>query len=366
MNNPIQMLIDMFNTYGISPWLYGPLITGAWVLALLVAKKLVLRRLGQLAQLTPTRMDDFLVGEVISLPASIVIWGSAFALLGKLLPLDKDWLWLASVIFQTSLVLAVIVILDRVILKLLEIHSEKTAKLKLSGSILRGIVRGMILGLGALIFMDMIGVSITPIIASLGIGSLAVALGLQSTLSNLISGMQVMLGGTIRVGDFVKLASGDEGYVTEISWSRTRITTLPNNVIWVPNKEIIEGRLMNYHMPSKEIAVLVDVGVHYDSDLEKVERVTIETAREVLRGVKGAVENFDPFIRYHTFGSSSVNFTVILRAKEFTDQYLIKHEFVKALHKRYREEGVVIPYPIQTLDVSPQIVNRLQDIYRKD
>jgi len=102
-------------------------------------------------------------------------------------------------------------------------------------------------------------------------------------------------------------------------------------------------------MPDKELAVLVNLGVSYSSDLNKVERVTIEVAREVMKAVSGGVPDFDPFIRYHTFGDFSINFTVIMRAKEFKDQYLIKHEFIKKLHQRYIKEGIEIPFPIRTI-----------------
>ncbi len=102
-------------------------------------------------------------------------------------------------------------------------------------------------------------------------------------------------------------------------------------------------------MPEKELAVLVQVGVSYDSDLEKVEKITTEIAKEVMKTVPGGVPDFEPFIRYHTFGESSINFTVILRAKEFTDRFLITHEFIKRLKKRYDKEGIVIPFPIRTV-----------------
>ena len=98
------------------------------------------------------------------------------------------------------------------------------------------------------------------------------------------------------------------------------------------------------------MAVLINVGVHYNSDLKKVEKVTCEVAKEVMKEVLGGVPGFDPFIRYHTFGDFSINFTVILRAKEFVDQYLVKHEFVKRLHERYAKEGINIPYPIRAIN----------------
>jgi small-conductance mechanosensitive channel len=98
----------------------------------------------------------------------------------------------------------------------------------------------------------------------------------------------------------------------------------------------------------------VDLGVHYDSDLQRVEKVTIEVAREVMREVKGGVPGFEPFIRFHTFGDFSINFSVIMRGKEFTDQYLIKHEFVKRLHARYAAEKIVIPYPIRAINYAQE------------
>ena len=103
-------------------------------------------------------------------------------------------------------------------------------------------------------------------------------------------------------------------------------------------------------IPEKELAVLVNLSVHYNSDLKKVEQVTIETAREVMKEVRGGVPTFEPFIRYNTFGDSGIGFTVILRGKEFVDQYLIKHEFIKRLHEHYRCEGIVIPYPIRAIN----------------
>jgi len=124
---------------------------------------------------------------------------------------------------------------------------------------------------------------------------------------------------------------------------------LPNNVALIPNEKLTKAIVTNYYLPDKEMAVLVNLGVHYDSDLKKVEKITCEVAREIMKTVPGGVPGFEPFIRYNTFGDSSIGFTVILRAKEFADQYLIKHEFIKRLHERYKKENIIIPYPIRTI-----------------
>ena len=65
-------------------------------------------------------------------------------------------------------------------------------------------------------------------------------------------------------------------------------------------------------------------------------------------------------IRYHTFGNSSINFTVIMRTNEVAAQYLIKHEFIKKLDARYKKEGIVIPYPIRTLDLPEETLRQIK------
>jgi small-conductance mechanosensitive channel len=254
-------------------------------------------------------------------------------------------------ILKAATIIAFVLFVDRFINLVFKEYSNNVEILRSSGSVARGFARILVVGLGVLILLDSFGVSITPVIASLGIGSLAVALALQPTLENFFSGIQMVIDKPIQIGQFVKLESGEEGYVHKIGWRSTWVRMLPNNMVVIPNKNIVNSTIVNYYYPDKEMAVLVQVGVHYESDLEFVEKVTIDVARGTLKAVQGGVtEGFDPFIRYHTFADFSVNFTVILRVKEFVDQYLIKHEFVKNLHKRYAKEGIVIPYPIRAIN----------------
>jgi small-conductance mechanosensitive channel len=215
-------------------------------------------------------------------------------------------------------------------------------------SLTRNIAWAFIAILGLLVVLNGLGLSITPMLTALGVGGLAVALALQEPLANFFAGLFITLAGQIRVGDYVKLDSGQEGYVADFSWRSTRLRMLANNLIVVPNAKLAQAIVVNHHLPSQDLAVLVDVGVDYASDLRHVERVVMEVGREVMAEAAGGVPEFEPFIRYHTFGDSSINFTVILRAKEFVDQYVVKHEFVKRLHTRFNQEGIVIPFPIRT------------------
>ncbi len=216
-------------------------------------------------------------------------------------------------------------------------------------SLTRNIAWTLVAVLGMLVVLNGLGLSITPMLTALGVGGLAVALALQEPLANFFAGLFLTLAGQVRVGDYVKLDGGQEGYVTDFSWRSTRLRMLANNLVIVPNAKLAQATVVNHHLPSHDLAVLVEVGVDYASDLTNVERVVGDVGREVMTQVPGGVPDFEPFIRYHTFADSSVNFTVILRAKEFVDQYLVKHEFIKRLHARFGDEGIVIPFPIRTV-----------------
>ncbi len=228
--------------------------------------------------------------------------------------------------------------------------TSRTADAELpSANLISYLARAVVMLLGALVVLQALDIPITPLLTGLGVGGLAVGLALQDTLANLFAGIQLLLSKQVRVGDFIRLSSGEEGFVTDITWRYTTIRQLPNNYTIVPNAKLSSAVTSNFTMPDPEQSVVVQVGVSYDSDLEMVERVTIEVAREIQRTVDGAVQTHEPFTRYHTFGDSSINFSVILRGREYTAQYLIKHEFIKALHARYKKEGIEIPFPIRTV-----------------
>lgn len=342
--------INMLGIF-IPSWIIIPIAFLVWVAVLFFLKKLLLGSVRRLAGKTATSLDDILV-QSLDLPLTLLIVTSGGAVTERVVPLTThaEATVFFPLVFKAVTIVAVILFVDKFFNALLRAYAHKVDILKSSGGIARGFVRIAVIGLGSLVLLDSFGVSITPVLASLGIGSLAVALALQPTLENLFAGIQIVIDRPIQLGHFIRLESGEEGYVHRIGWRSTWVKMLPNNIVVIPNKALVNSKIINYYYPDTELAVVVEVGVHYGSDLERVERVTTEVARETLRQVPGGVADFAPFIRYHTFDDFSINFTVVLRVKEFSDTPLIKHEFIKRLHKRYAQEGIVIPYPIHAVN----------------
>jgi small-conductance mechanosensitive channel len=213
------------------------------------------------------------------------------------------------------------------------------------------IIKKVMLGIFGFIAFIMIlgqfGIEITAMVAALGIGGLAVALALQPTLGNFFSGAYLIIDRPVRLGDFIELESGEKGYVEDISWRSTKIRFLGNNLLIIPNSKLADEKIINYAYPVKEMSVVISVGVGYGEDLERVEKVTVQVAKEVLKKVKGGKKDFDPFVRFKEFGDSNINFSVILRVETFVNKYLLTHEFIKALKKRYDKEGIEIAWPVR-------------------
>lgn len=320
-----------------------------------ILRKILFSRLMRWAEKTKTKIDNILISALKG-PSNIWISMLAIYLAVEFSKIRQDIVLIIGKILLCLAIISVTLVLANISIRLIKDYSGKIGMALPVTSLTQNITRLVILAIGILIILNSLGISITPILATLGVGGLAVALALQDTLSNLFAGFYITLAKQIRIGDFVKLETGEEGYVLDIGWRATRIRMLSNNVVLIPNNKLSQSIITNYYLPEKELAVLVDLGVHYNSDLRDVEKVTIEVAKEVMREVPGGVPEFEPFIRYHTFGDFSINFTVILRAREFVDNYLIKHEFIKRLHERYAKEGIVIPYPIRAINYEQEKV----------
>ncbi len=236
-------------------------------------------------------------------------------------------------------------LLDRLFKVTLKSHPYFSAVTAGTRQLIQFAILIVLLSLGLLSVLDNLGISITPLLASLGVGSVAVALALQDTLNNFFSGVYVLADRPIQIDDYIKLEDGTEGYVARIGWRSTHIRLPTNSVVVVPNSKIASSQLTNYNIPSHETTFRVEVSVSYESDLPTVEKVCIEVAKDVLARESAGVTGFQPLVRFHTFADSSINFAVLLQAKHFADSGLLRHEYIKAIHARFKREGIEIPYP---------------------
>ncbi len=237
--------------------------------------------------------------------------------------------------------------------RLTRIYTQSEDTTISSSTIFVNLARGTVVAVGSVSVLAALGISIGPLIAALGVGGIALGLALQPTLENLFAGIQVLLSRQIKLGDLIRLETGEEGWVIDINWRNTTIQLFSNDLIIVPNSVIGRSRITNFTSADSQHVIWIAVGVAYGSDLELVERVTLDEARETLAAIASGVKEYEPALRFSSFGDSSIEFTISLKTSTYGDRWLIRSEFIKRLHTRYTQEGIEIPFPQRVVHTAP-------------
>ena len=338
-----EQIVIFFSDWGpsICILLFG--IIAGWIF-----KRYVHKRLASLVEKTQWRGDDVILK---ALESQIILWFFlvAFFIASTSIQISGPYLEYLEKIILIILILSVTLVINRILVGFLQLWAERQAGGFPSTTMFTNLVRITVFIIGGLIILDSLNISITPMLTALGVGGLAISLALKDTLSDVFSGLNILLSQKVKPGDFVQLDSGEMGYIQNITWRNTTLLERANNIISIPNSRLSTQIVKNYDANESSFSVKVPVGVGYESDLDQVEKVMLEVANSVVEEVDGAVKENKPVLRFKHFGDSSIDIVVYFRGKKYGDQYLIIHEFIKRIHKRFQLEGIEIPYPIRTV-----------------
>ena len=217
-------------------------------------------------------------------------------------------------------------------------------------SLTRKLAQIAVVALGVTFLLRVFNVNLTPILTTLGVGGLAVALALQDTLSNLFAGFYVSISGLVHIGDYIKLNTGEEGYITDINWRCTMMRGTSNNLVIVPNSKLGQAIYTNYYLPDQRIGMSVSIGVGYDSDIDRVQAMLLEEAVAAAAEIQGLLADPAPYVLFSPGpGDSALVFQVNFSVAEYGGQYLAQSELRKRLFKRLKKEGVTMPFPTRTV-----------------
>jgi len=317
-----------------------------FALAVLLAFRAVLfKSIHRWSERTKTGLDDLII-KTIRIPS--ILWVAGIALYTGLYvsEISSKYSFYFNRAIYVLIILSITVTCANLVSRLFTDYIQRTSVSIPSTGLLSTLLKGAIYIIGLIVILNIFDISIAPLITALGIGGLAVALALKDTLENLFAGIHIMAEKSIRIGDFVRLETGQEGYVEDISWRTTRIRMLSNNMIVIPNSKLAQSIVVNYFLPEKRILLQIPINVSYSSDPEKVEKILIEETKKAAEEVPGLLSEPEPFVRFIPgFGESSLDFTVVCHVREFVEQYLIQHELRKRIFKRFKEEGIEIPFP---------------------
>ncbi|MBM3935090.1 MAG: mechanosensitive ion channel family protein [SAR202 cluster bacterium] len=310
--------------------------------------------LHQITKKTKTTLDDLVVHALRSPITLLVVVVNTYAALTIIKSLDAYQGTLEAV-FRTVLIFTAGFALHRVVSAFGKWYSTEVASRTESDlddrllPIAQRVVIAIIYAVTLMIALDTLGVSVSPLMASLGIGGLAVALALQPTLSSFIASAYLVSDGRLGAGHMIQIEGGPTGTIQDIGWRTTKILTPLNNIVIIPNSKLADSIVTDYMAPNSEVAMVVPCGVSYSSDLEHVRKVALEVAAKVAEEQPGAVKAFTPVVRFFEFGDSNINFNTVFRAKDFGSQFAIRDAYIPALHKRFNQEGIEIAFPTRKL-----------------
>lgn len=315
------------------------------------------RQLARWSEKTQSNLDDKVIASLRT-PSKLLMFSLSLGISLQMSPvmdtLQTPLMNLVKLLVIASLIWGI----KRALVALIESDQFPNSFTESSRVLFKTLAKFIIYSLGLLVVLDTLGISITPLLASLGVGSVAVALAAQETLSNLFSGFYILLDRPFRIGDCIKIEGGVEGFVTKIGWRSTHIRLFANSVAVLPNSKIAASMVTNYDFPDSEVAVTIPVSTAYEGELQRVEKVVLEVAFELQSQFPFISKTSPPTMAFTSFGDFGINFNVTLRAQRFTDCAAIRHEFIKALHTRFAAEKISIPYPQYVIQL-PQTQDRL-------
>ncbi len=332
----VAALVDNFPSW--------PLVAGYvffWVLVSILTRHVLHRSLARLAAAHPSELNEVLVAS-LPRPSAIAVFLVAMASGLRVMPLEQPRLLQLHRLLAVALAVLGIAALMRVAFKSIDAYGRSNPGLRSSAGIGKAVTWVVGLGVVAVLASDALGISLAPALTALGVGSLAVALALQDTLSNFFSGLYIVVDKPVRPGDFIRVDPSYEGYVDSIGWRSTHLRTLSNNLVVIPNATLSKAIITNYSLPSPHVATSIRVDVAGEADIDKVEDALADEARRAL-DIAGMAEAPAPGVALSPgFVDGGIAFTVHFHVRSFGDQGPVQHALRKRIAARLKKEGVAM------------------------
>jgi MscS family membrane protein len=252
-----------------------------------------------------------------------------------------------------------IILITNLLVKFLKLFIEgylnfvaKKAKTNLNENLIKfigNIISIFLYSISLMIILGIWGIEITPLITSLGIAGLAISLALKDILANVFSGVAIMVDGGIKVGDRIKIKNLD-GFVENIGLRSTKLRLLDNNLVTIPNSELANSEIINYNKPTKEYKVVLDVGISYDSDVEKAKKVI----EKIIKKVEGLNEKKGIGIYLTEMADYYLNLKIIYYVKSWEFAFRSKDFVYSEILKEFEKQGIDIPFPTYDINLKKQ------------
>jgi small-conductance mechanosensitive channel len=291
------------------------------------------RHSGEHAGGTPPPRLGISIGAAV-LTGGMLLVAPELALPGRL----GRWLYAT---LELMFVIACALGLSRIAVTAITEYAARNPAVRPAVGVVRGIVRIGIAVLAAIMALESVGVPVAPLLTTLGIGSLAVALALQDTLANFFAGLHLLADRPLRPGDYIKIQDSAEGFVETIGWRSSRLRTSANNIVVVPNQKLSQAILTNFHLPVTNVTMIVVLTLAADSDPEAVEKCFNDEMGRAVAEIE-EVRGSRPIVRLADVTDVGQVWHCIVVAKDVDAQAPAGHEVRKRLLGRLRREKIAL------------------------
>lgn len=273
---------------------------------------------------------------------------------------DKLSSWLNTVVVNIpNMIIAFVVFLISLLIakyvnKFLQSILRKTSLQLAMRRVLGRVSTFIIVGLALFLILGILNLdkALNTILAGAGVLGLAVGLALQAALANTYSGIVLSYIKNIKNGDWIE-SNGYEGEIMDVDFRAVTLKQKDNNLIYIPNKLVLENTIKNYSGTSTSRVILSN-GVAYDSDLDKVKDLTVET---IINNFEVPKTSEDVLFLYRDFGSSAINYEIRFWINSYSalEVAKAKSKAIMLIKKAYEKEDINIPFPIRTLNFGNQL-----------
>ncbi len=320
-----------------------------WVLAQLAV--MILNKWGtRLTSFTSTDLDDRVLQRVIPYVSRLfIVTGSYLAI--RSLPLHEKLVLIASGIIFVILVAIVCNLIYHAIDELMKWYvasQQETSGAVMSRQMMpvaEKIVSLVLMGAALVVVLKHFNYDIFSLVTALGIGSLAIGMAAKDTLAHMISGFTIMLDRPFRIGDRILLAGGQIGDVADIGLRSTKIKTLDNQLLIIPNSDLCNSMLTNLAFPNSRAKGRINIGVAYGSDVDQVKALLVATALEAENVLSDPL----PDAYFVSFGDSALNMSLFFWVEEYATLFATTDRVNSLIIKRFREQNIEIPFPVRTI-----------------
>ncbi len=348
------MVLELLNNITTNKYIHSLIIFAVFFILSEIFLFITQRVFLKLTKKTKTEVDDLIVAKT-SKPISfiLILIGLRLAIIPHLANINSFFQYFAKNIIYSliALIAAYIVILvfDIVIDNWLKKFALKTnSKVEQEAVILFRRFSRIIFSIIALLFiLDMWGVKIGPLLASLGIAGVAVAFALQNTLGNIFGGISLIVDKSITVDDFIKLDDGTQGFISEIGLRSTRIKSPDGDLIIIPNGKLADSKIYNYHRPLPLTRITADFGVRYGTDIEKAKKIVLNE----LKGINYVVKDPAPSVVFDELGDSALKFKALFWIRSIQDRSNAKEAVLAAIYNALNKNKIEIPFPTRTIHI---------------